>query len=236
MLYPGGFGFWLGGVEFDLVFDNSSMEVSFLIGGTATVDWGDGTITTYTDDYATHTYSEGEFFGVNVTGTPITIQMVSTSCMRVNKLPATLTSFICMNSHLVYADCSNAHLLELLYLTGNQLTAIDLSNNTELVEAIIAVNNITHIDIRALSKLERFQAYNNPLTSIKISNINVINNCTFSSCGLTSAQINYILSKLAANNLYNGTAGLTQDVSTPPTGQGIIDKQTLESRNWAISI
>jgi len=53
---------------------------------------------------------------------------------------------------------------------------------------------------------------------------------------LSSTQVNKLLSELVANGLSNGTL-LTnsQTPPAPPTGQGIIDKATLISRNWTVT-
>lgn len=53
---------------------------------------------------------------------------------------------------------------------------------------------------------------------------------------LPSTQINKLLSELVANGLFSGTLYVsTQTPPAPPTGQGLIDKDTLISRGWTVT-
>jgi hypothetical protein len=54
---------------------------------------------------------------------------------------------------------------------------------------------------------------------------------------LSSTQLNKILSELVANGLSNGTLDISnQTTFARPTGQGLIDKDTLISRGWTVEI
>ena len=53
---------------------------------------------------------------------------------------------------------------------------------------------------------------------------------------LTSSEINAHLAQLVSNGLSNGTyRSNNQTTSAPPTGQGITDKATLQSRDWTVT-
>jgi Leucine-rich repeat (LRR) protein len=63
-----------------------------------------------------------------------------------------------------------------LSFKGNELTNIDLSNNTQLVKLIISNNKLDRLDISNNTLLEEFDALNNELTCIKVWNVNFATN------------------------------------------------------------
>ena len=64
--------------------------------------------------------------------------------------------------------------LTYLDVNNNQLTSIDVSNNTALTDLYFSDNQVTNINISGNPNLEVLQAYNNQLTSIDVnSNVNL---------------------------------------------------------------
>ena len=59
--------------------------------------------------------------------------------------------------------------LEELYCWDNQLTSLDLSQNTKLVELNCSFNQLTSLDLSKNTALRILRCYNNPLTSLDLS-------------------------------------------------------------------
>ncbi|MDW7694653.1 hypothetical protein R9C00_07860 [Flammeovirgaceae bacterium SG7u.111] len=57
-------------------------------------------------------------------------------------------------------------------LFGNNLTSIDLSNNTKVTQLLIESNDLTTIDISNLTQLVDFKGHSNSFTSVNIANGN----------------------------------------------------------------
>ncbi len=130
-------------------------------------------------------------------------------------IQGTVTTLNCTTSTLTSIDISLCPTLTSLDCKGNALSALDISNNANLVTLACNNNGLTMLNIAQNTVLKSLAAYSNKFTS------DVVNN---------------ILASLVSNAKTNGTLDINyQEISAPPTGQGLIDKQTLIDRGWTVT-
>ena len=92
--------------------------------------------------------------------------------------------------------------LTLLDCTGNQLTSIDLSSNTTLLELDCNGNQLTSIDLSSNTALVRLVCGGNQLTSLDLSNNTALKDLFCSGGQLTSIDLNNN-TKLESLSFYN---------------------------------
>jgi len=80
-----------------------------------------------------------------------------------------LTKLYCANNQLTSLDVSNNTKLESLSCDNNQLTSLDLSKITALVQLFCYNNQLTSLDVSKNTALEYLFCYNNQLTSLDVS-------------------------------------------------------------------
>lgn len=130
-------------------------------------------------------------------------------------IQGTVTTLNCTTSTLTSIDISLCPTLTSLDCKGNALSALDISNNANLVTLACNNNGLTMLNIAQNTALKYLAAYSNKFTS------DVVNN---------------ILAALVSNAKTDGTLDISyQETSAPPTGQGLIDKQTLIDRGWTVT-
>lgn len=126
-----------------------------------------------------------------------------------------VTALNCTTSTLTSIDISLCPTLTSLDCKGNALSALDISNNANLMTLACNNNGLTMLNIAQNTALKYLAAYSNKFTS------DVVNN---------------ILASLVSNAKTNGTLDINyQEISAPPTGQGLADKQTLIDRGWTVT-
>ena len=81
-----------------------------------------------------------------------------------------LTSLPCSSNNLTSLDVSNNTKLTILDCSGNKLTSLDVSNNTKLATLICYNNNLTELDVSNNTKLTILSCGNNKLTGLDVSN------------------------------------------------------------------
>lgn len=123
-----------------------------------------------------------------------------------------------VGTQLESINLSTNILLEKLELNSNLLTSIDLSNNILLNHLDLSENQLENLDIS-----------NNP----EITYLNLHRN------NLTETTVNQILADLVLANKNNGKMFFRNPLSftnsnAQPTGQGLLDIATLESRGWEV--
>ena len=137
-----------------------------------------------------------------------------------------------LSSEPIFIDLSNNTLLQTLYMSGVKGS---VENNTNLSSLTIKDAGLVTIDLSNINNLSYLNLMGNRLSSItlptaptKRPNINLADN------KLSSTEVNSILSWLVATcesvEAASGatfTANLAQSIDSPPTGQGLIDKQRL---------
>lgn len=130
-------------------------------------------------------------------------------------IQGTVTTLNCTTSTLTSINISLCPTLTSLDCKGNALSALDISNNANLVTLACNNNGLTMLSIAQNTVLKSLAAYSNKFTS------DVVNN---------------ILASLVSNAKTNGTLDINyQETSAPPTGQGLVDKQTLIDRGWTVT-
>lgn len=130
-------------------------------------------------------------------------------------IQGTVTALDCTTSTLTSIDISLCPTLTSLDCKGNALSDLDISNNVNLVTLACNNNGLTMLNIAQNTVLKSLAAYSNKFTS------DVVNN---------------ILASLVSNAKTNGTLDINyQETSAPPTGQGLVDKQTLIDRGWTVT-
>ena len=80
-----------------------------------------------------------------------------------------LTDLYCENNQLTTLDVSNNTALELLYCQGNQMTDLDVSNNTALELLFCYGNQMTDLDVSNNTALTELHCYWNQLTDLDVS-------------------------------------------------------------------
>ena len=113
--------------------------------GTFTINWGDGLeIETHT----LHAYSDNNWaFSHSEYGYTHSYSNASSR------------SIVITGENITHLDC-----------TKNQLTSLDVSNNTELIVLYCYINQIRSLDVSKNTKLETLVCFTNQLTSLDVSN------------------------------------------------------------------
>ncbi|MEP5341403.1 MAG: T9SS type A sorting domain-containing protein [Algibacter sp.] len=117
-----------------------------------------------------------------------------------------------------------------LHANDNQLTSIDISNNTVLETLFVSLNNLTTLDVSSNLVLERLSLFSNSLTSLDISTNSVLTSLIVPQNNLTSLNVangnNSNFSNFEANNNPNLTCIQVDDVAYSTTNWTNIDAQT----------
>lgn len=126
-----------------------------------------------------------------------------------------------------------------LNLSTNGQTSVDLSTNTLLEKLELDSNLLTTIDLSSNILLKEIDLSGNELTTLDISNNPEVINLDVHRNNLTETAVNQILADLVTANKNNGKMWFKNDGSSlnfnaQPTGQGLLDIATLESRGWEV--
>ena len=81
-----------------------------------------------------------------------------------------LTSLSCRNNQLTSLDVSQNTALTYLHCGFNQITSLDVSNNTSLTQFLCEYNQLTSLDVSQNTALIVLTCYVNQLTSLDVSN------------------------------------------------------------------
>lgn len=109
-----------------------------------------------------------------------------------------LKHFGCAGNNLTHLDVSaNTKLVE-LFCSYNKLTALDVSKNTELTELSCDSNALTALDVSKNTKLEMLEASDNDLTAIDVSNNTALRalSCGYNQIGALDVSKNTALESL----------------------------------------
>ena len=126
-----------------------------------------------------------------------------------------LTSLDCYSNELTSLDVSNNTALTSLYCYGNQLTSLDVSNNTALTILYCYSNELTSLDVSNNTALDWLYCYGNKLTSLAVSNNTALTSLICGSNQLTSLDVSnntaltilyYYGNKLTSLDVSNNTA------------------------------
>ncbi|MBR3917184.1 MAG: leucine-rich repeat domain-containing protein, partial [Clostridia bacterium] len=113
-----------------------------------------------------------------------------------------LSSLWCYDNNLTTLDVSENTALKILVCDYNELTSLDVSNNTALTELYLNDNKLTSLDVSNNTALEWLYFDNNQLTSIDLSNNTALEHLQCSSNQLTSLDVsnNTALEQLYCTN------------------------------------
>jgi len=136
-----------------------------------------------------------------------------------------LTSLYCSGNQLTSLDISNNTALTSLFCDDNQLTSLDVSNNTALTFLLCRSNQLTSLDVSNNIVLTSLYCSGNQLTSLDISNNTAL---TYLSCDdnqLTSLDVsnNTALTSLCCEN--NQLTSLDVSANTALTYLLCLDNQ-----------
>ena len=100
-----------------------------------------------------------------------------------------LTSLDCYSNELTSLDVSNNTALDWLYCYGNKLTSLAVSNNTALTSLICGSNQLTSLDVSNNTALTILYYYGNKLTSLDVSNNTALTSLSCYNNQLTSLDV-----------------------------------------------
>ena len=100
-----------------------------------------------------------------------------------------LTSLNCSGNQLTSLDVSNNTALTELDCNGNQLTSLDVSKNTALTELWCDNNQLTSLDVSKNTALTELWCKDNQLTSLDVSNNTALTELSCSENQLTSLDL-----------------------------------------------
>ena len=177
------------------------------------VDWGSGTLASYTIGTnnstvsGTLTGSDIKIYGVGInyldlydkklTSLDVTNNTALTklSCgdNQLTTLNVTnntvLINLACSNNQLTSLDVTqNAALID-LYCGYNQLTTLDVTSNTALTTLSCSDNQLSSLDVSQNAALTYFYCYNNQLTSLDVSKNTALTDLNCESNQLTSLDV-----------------------------------------------
>jgi Leucine-rich repeat (LRR) protein len=95
----------------------------------------------------------------------------------------------CNSNQLTSLDVSNNTALTYLSCTVNQLTSLDVSNNTALTYLSCTVNQLTSLDVGSNTALTYLYCFSNQLTSLDVSNNTALTYLYCNSNQLTSLDV-----------------------------------------------
>ena len=124
---------------------------------------------------------------------------------------AALRELWCKNNQLTTLDVSQNTEMTELYCDNNQLTSLDVSGCTALKKLECNYNQLTSLNVSGCTALEYLYCYNNQLTSLDVSKNTNLTSLYCSRNPLTSLDVS---KNTAITNLYCGNNNLTSlDVS-----------------------
>ena len=120
----------------------------------------------------------------------------------------------CNKNNLTALDVSNNTALQALWCYNNQLTSLDLSNNTALEQLYCTENKLSTLDLSKNTELIQLMCSKNQLTSLDVSNNPALTSLNCSENQLTSLDTNTSTALRFLNCSYNQITSL--DVSSCP--------------------
>ena len=104
------------------------------------------------------------------TGTPKSGKWITyTLTSQTVTITGDVTDFTCQNNQLTTLDVSQNTALESLWCTDNQLTTLDVSQNIALTGLYCYNNQLTALDVSKNTALTVLDCYNNQLTALDVS-------------------------------------------------------------------
>ena len=199
--------------------------------GSATIDWGDGTIskieplTAYNDkntkwllndrnekdegehEYTyCHEYSSSSHVTITIVGENITFlgcNFLKLTSLDISRNTA-LKYLHCSNNQLTSLDVSNNTALTHLLCDSNPLKNLDVSKNTALTYLNCATNELTSLDVSNNAALIDLWCTNNQLTNLDMSKNTKLMSLFCFSNQLSTVALNALFETLHNNGRYKG--------------------------------
>ena len=113
----------------------------------------------------------------------------------------------CWGNQLTSLDVSNNTALTSLNCGGNQLTSLDVSNNTALIELYCGENQLTSLNLSGCTALEWLECWENQLTSLDVSDNTALTylDCYYNRITSLDVSMCHDLSTLACVNFNGGS-------------------------------
>ena len=142
-----------------------------------------------------------------------------------------LQTLRCHSNQLTSLDISNNTALTALWCYSNQLTSLDISNNTALDTLWCRFNQLTNLDVSNNTALLSLSCSYNQLTNLDVSNNTSLTNLSCDGNELTSLDVsnNTALSSLSCDD--NQLTNLDISNNTGLTALSCADNQLLTSLN-----
>ena len=133
-------------------------------------------------------------------------------------------------------NLSNLPNLGSINFTANQITSIDLTNNSNILEIRLGNNNLETLDLSNIPNCTTLNLQSNPnLATLNLPGINLCGYVSTFNCSLPTSTIDAILIDLANNNSTGGNCFLDGGSNGIPTAAGITAADTLTSRDWTVT-
>ncbi|MBR5513207.1 MAG: leucine-rich repeat domain-containing protein [Ruminococcus sp.] len=120
----------------------------------------------------------------------------------------------CNKNNLTALDVSNNTALQALWCYNNQLTTLDLSNNTALEQLYCTENKLSTLDLSKNTELIQLFCSKNQLTSLDVSNNAVLRNIECNENQLTSLDVSNNPALTSLNCSENQLTSLDTNTST----------------------
>jgi hypothetical protein len=225
------------------------------VNGTGTIDWGNGTIDTFSGDTIYSSKSTGG--NITIVSTNLTyLDCGGNDLTSLNVSGFTSLQFLyCYNNLLTSLDVSGLISLTTLYCYNNQLTSLNVSGLISLNELRCYNNQLTSLNVSGLTSLTSLDCHDNQLTLLDLSGSLTFCSCYNNQlisldvssltlllilyCGnnqLSQSTANTIVGALEANGVNSGTLSiLTVSPLVTNPGTGVWATLTTFPRNWSIS-
>jgi len=126
-----------------------------------------------------------------------------------------LTELYCYNNQLSSLDVSNNTVLTTLYCSGNNLTFLDISQNLALTTLFCFENQLNSLDVSLNTDLTRLQCGSNLLTSLDTSQNSALVELNCGNNPLTSIDVSFntALTDLLCQNTIITSLDLSQNIN-----------------------
>jgi Leucine-rich repeat (LRR) protein len=140
------------------------------------------------------------------------------------------------SNNISSVDLSNNSLLRIVNLDNNGLSIVNLGTNTNLEFLLLQQNNLTTIDLTGFTSLQTLRLGFNPLTSLDLSTLSSLEIFTSSNCNLVDVNIqngnNTSITSFSLVNNPDLFCVLVDDAAYSTTNWTAIDAQTSFSNTY----
>ncbi len=151
-----------------------------------------------------------------------------------------LTYLCCSGNYLSSLDLTKNTNLQILLCSNNNLIRLDLSKNTELTNITCYNNLMTSLDVTGLTKLNKLDCYNNKLTSLNVTGCTALTSLLFYQNNISGENMDSLIATLpnvSKGNMcviYNEGEGnvITDSQVADANIKGWETRYTLDGKTW----